>query len=184
MAVRRLGLERARPTVINLPVRALRPTFIFLMLRYNDTMLKVGTVAPNFGLADQNGKTHALADYRGQPVLLYFYPEDDTAGCTKEACVIRELYQEFESNHVKVLGVSADSVESHLKFANKYGLPFTLLADPSGKVIKLYEAAKNDGPRAKRVSYLIGHEGTIMKVYPKVDPTTHGLEILKDIKTL
>lgn len=147
-------------------------------------MIQAGTIAPNFGLLDQHGKMHALADYRGRPVLLYFYPEDDTSGCTKEACAIRDVYQDFEKGSVKVLGVSADSVASHKKFAEKYSLPFTLLADPKGEVIRAYEAMNEDGQRAKRVSYLINGAGTIAKVYPKVDPTSHGAQILKDIRGL
>ena len=145
-------------------------------------MLDIKTPAPNFKLLDQNGKEHTLAYHRGSYVLIYFYPKDDTPGCTKEACTIRDMYKDFESNGVKVFGISADSVESHKKFAEKYQLPFTLLSDPKKEVIKAYGA---DGAIFnKRISYLVGLNGMIEKVYPKVDPTTHGLEILKDIYKL
>lgn len=145
-------------------------------------MLKVKTIAPHFKLLDQDGKEHSLFHHRGSFVLVYFYPKDDTPGCTKEACVIRDAYKDFESNNVKVFGISADSVESHKKFAEKYQLPFTLLSDPKKEVIKKYGA---DGALfSKRISYLINPLGKIEKVYPKVDPAHHGVEILKDIYAL
>jgi peroxiredoxin Q/BCP len=145
-------------------------------------MLTVKTLAPDFKLLDQNGKEHSLSYHRGSYVLIYFYPKDDTPGCTKEACVIRDMYKDFESGHVKVFGISADSVEEHKKFAEKYQLPFTLLSDPKKEVIKMYGA---DGTLFnKRISYLVGPDGIIKKVYPKVDPEHHGLEILKDIYAL
>ncbi len=146
-------------------------------------MLALGTIAPDFNLLDQENKEHTLSYHRGQYVLIYFYPKDDTPGCTKEACAIRDMYTDFESNNVKVFGVSKDSVASHKKFAEKYQLPFTLLADTDRKVITAYEAAKEDGG-TQRISYLINPEGVIVKAYPKVDPTSHGDEILKDIYTL
>ena len=143
------------------------------------SMLSINTLAPDFKLPDQNGKEHTLSYHRGTHVLIYFYPKDDTAGCTKEACVIRDMYKDFESNGVKVFGISADSVESHKKFEEKYQLPFTLLSDPEKKVIKAYGA---DGlVFTKRISYLIAPDGTILKAYEKVDPAHHGEEILKDI---
>lgn len=145
-------------------------------------MLETNTIAPDFKLPDQDNKTHSLSDYRGNYVLVYFYPKDDTAGCTKEACTIRDMYKDFESNNVKVFGISKDSTESHKEFAEKYQLPFTLLADTSEEVIKKYGA---DGTLFnKRISYLIDPEGKIVKSYPKVDPTEHGDEILKDIYAL
>lgn len=145
-------------------------------------MLDVKTVAPNFKLLDQDGKAHSLSFHHGSYVLIYFYPKDDTPGCTKEACVIRDMYKDFEKNDVKVFGISADSVESHKDFAEKYELPFTLLSDPQKEVIKAYGA---DGfPFSKRISYLVDPDGVIEKVYPKVDPAHHGEEILKDIYTL
>ena len=105
-------------------------------------MLVKGIQAPGFILADQTGTEHALKDYRGRYVLLYFYPKDDTPGCTKEACAIRDIYKDFESTGVKVFGVSKDTVASHKKFAEKYQLQFTLLADTKREVIEAYGAAK------------------------------------------
>src|ERR1035437_570515 len=149
-------------------------------------MLNIKTPAPNFKLLDQDGKEHSLAYHKGNYILIYFYPKDDTPGCTKEACVIRDMYKDFESNGVKVFGVSADSPESHKKFADKYDLPFTLLSDSKREVIQKYEATKEifGNLGTKRISYLIGKDGKILKTYPKVDPTTHGVEILKDIYSL
>jgi len=145
-------------------------------------MLEFKTPAPNFKLLDQDGKEHSLEYHHGSHVLVYFYPKDDTPGCTKEACVIRDMYKDFESNNVKVFGISYDSVESHKKFAEKYQLPFTLLSDPKKEVIAMYGANGTLG--TKRISYLIGPDGIIEKVYPKVDPAHHGAEILKDIYAL
>src|SRR3990167_8144531 len=101
--------------------------------------IKLGDMAPVFSLPDQNGKTHNLSDYKGKWVLLYFYPKDDTPGCTKEACGIRDSFGQL-STMAEVVGISRDSVKSHKKFADKYGLPFTLLSDPEAKVIKAYGA--------------------------------------------
>jgi peroxiredoxin Q/BCP len=145
-------------------------------------MIDVHTTAPDFKLLDQDGKEHSLAEHRDGYTLVYFYPKDDTAGCTQEACVIRDMYQDFESNGVKVFGISADSVESHKKFAEKYGLPFTLLSDPDQKVITAYGA--KGLLFNKRISYLIGPDGTVAKAYPDVDPAHHGADILKDIYAL
>jgi len=145
-------------------------------------MLTLKSIAPEFTLPDQEGKNHSLAFHHGQFVLLYFYPKDDTAGCTKEACVIRDMYKDFESNNVKLFGVSSDSIESHKKFAEKYDLPFTLLSDTNKNVIKAYEA--KGLIMTKRISYLINPDGLIEKIYPNVDPAHHGAEILKDIYAL
>jgi peroxiredoxin Q/BCP len=145
-------------------------------------MLNIKTSAPDFKLTDQNSNEHALSEYLGSYVLIYFYPKDDTPGCTKEACVIRDMYKDFQSNGVIVLGISSDKVESHKKFAEKYGFPFILLSDPEKNVIKKYEA--NGLLATKRISYLIGPDGKIEKIYPKVDPAHHGVEILKDIYAL
>ena len=146
-------------------------------------MLEIKTKAPDFSLPDQDGMMHTLSSYQGRYVLVYFYPKDDTAGCTKEACAIRDAYKDFESNNVKVFGISADTVKSHKKFADTYDLPFTLLADTEKKVIDMY-GAKNIPTGIKRISYLIGPEGMIAKAYPDVDPAHHGVEILKDIYAL
>lgn len=142
-------------------------------------MLAVGKTAPTFRLLDQNSKVHELESYLGKYVLVYFYPKDDTPGCTKEACALREVYGDFMRLGVTVMGISKDSPESHKKFADKYELPFILLSDPEKKAIADYHA--KGGIFTKRISYLIGPDGTIAKVYPKVDPATHAAEILQDI---
>jgi peroxiredoxin Q/BCP len=145
-------------------------------------MLGVKTLAPNFNLLDQNGEERSLLSCRGFYVLVYFYPKDDTPGCVTEACSIRDMYKDFEIEDVKVFGISADSTESHKKFAEKYKLPFTLLSDPKKEVIRAYEA--DNTPFIKRISYLIDPNGLVAKAYPEVDPAHHGTDILKDIYTL
>lgn len=149
-------------------------------------MIETGQIAPDFSLPDQDGKTHSLANYRGQVVLIYFYPKDDTPGCTKEACTIAEVYDDFEKNGVKVFGISADSIESHKQFAEKYHLPFTLLSDPDRQVIVAYGAnqegeGSEHSTHTKRISYLVSPDGVIIRSYPDVDPATHALNILKDL---
>lgn len=143
-------------------------------------MLKEGEKAFNFSAIDQNGEEHSLAKYQGNWVLLYFYPKDNTPGCTKEACAFRDLFSEFKKAEVKVLGISRDSAASHQKFALKHQLPFTLLADENKEIIKKYQA---DG-LFKRISYLIDPKGYIAKAYPKVKPEEHAQEILDDLSTL
>jgi peroxiredoxin Q/BCP len=141
-------------------------------------MLKIGTKAPDFSALDQTGKEHQLADYAGHWVLLYFYPRDNTPGCTAEACSLRDNYSQFTKAGVTILGVSSDSVTSHDKFAAKFQLPFTLLADTEKKLIKAYEA----GGLFKRISYLINPAGEIVKAYEKVKPAEHAAEVLKDME--
>ena len=144
-------------------------------------MLQEGTKIIDFALLDQDGVERKLSDYNNGKVLLYFYPKDDTPGCTKEACAITEVYDDFKKAGITVLGVSADSPKSHIKFREKYNLPFTLLSDTEQKVIKEYGAFSF--PFNKRISYLI-NDGMIVKVYPKVDPANHALEILEDISKI
>jgi len=143
-------------------------------------MIKEGTKIIDFTLRDQDNKEHKLSDYSSGRVLLYFYPKDDTPGCTKEACAITEVYDDFIKMGITVLGISSDSPESHKKFKAKYNLPFTLLSDPDKKVIKEYEASSVLS--TKRISYLIDR-GIIIKAYPKVDPASHAMEILKEIES-
>ncbi|MDO8742667.1 MAG: thioredoxin-dependent thiol peroxidase [bacterium] len=144
---------------------------------------KVGTEAPEFTLPDQDGKMHSLAEYQGSWVLLYFYPKDDTPGCTIEACTIRDQFKDFTTIGVNVLGVSTDSVASHKKFVDAYQLPFTLLADEHKEVVGAYGVlATYVG--TMRTSFLIDPEGKIAKVYEKVKPEKHAAEVIADLKDL
>jgi|SRR6185295_5960477 len=151
-------------------------------------MPKVGDRAPDFTLPDQDGKEHTLSTYKGRWVLLYFYPKDMTAGCTKESCMIRDAFPRFEGMHAHVFGISADRVKSHKKFAEKYELPFSLLADEDKKVINSYGVwgEKKFMGRTymgiKRNSFLIDPDGKIRKVYEKVKPEVHAEEVLADLK--
>jgi len=144
-------------------------------MRINNDMLEVGISAPDFELPDQNGKLHRLSDYKGKNVLVYFYPKDDTPGCTTEACTIRDQYDAFTKSKLIVLGISHDTPASHKKFIAKYSLPFTLLSDPKKEVISAYGAG---GIFTKRISYLIGPDGKITKSYAKVIPQEHAQAVL------
>ena len=152
--------------------------------------LKVGQISPDFTLPDQNKKFHKLSDYKGQWVLVCFYPKDDTTGCTKEACAIRDEFPNFNKLKLKVLGISKDSVKSHKKFEEKYKLPFTLLADEDKKALKKYGvwAEKTLYGRkymgTLRTSFLIDQKGKIVKVYEKVKPEIHAEEVLADFKKM
>ena len=149
-------------------------------------MLKPNTQAPDFKLPDQNGEYHRLSQYKGQWILIYFYPKDDTPGCTKEACAIRDNYNQFQKHNIKVLGISADTIKKHKQFEQKYQLPFTLLSDETKDTIQNYQAwglKKFMGREYEgifRHSYLIDQNGIIQKIYPKVNPTQHAQEILED----
>ena len=152
--------------------------------------LKVGDNAPDFELPDQDGKTHKLSDYLGQTILLYFYPKDNTPGCTAEACQIRDSFPKFSDVNTQVLGISTDSIESHNKFAQKYKLPFTLLAAVKKEVVKSYGVYKPKKLFGKeflgttRTSFLIGKSGKIGKMYEKVKPAIHAEEVLGDLENL
>jgi peroxiredoxin Q/BCP len=149
---------------------------------------KINSPAPDFTLPDQDGKERTLSHHRGSWVLLYFYPKDDTAGCTKEACMIRDEFPAFGKLKAKVFGVSTDSVVSHKKFAEKYQLPFTLLADPDKEVVKLYgvwgkkKFMGKEYEGTMRTSFLIDPEGKIVKIYENVKPEKHAAEVLEDLK--
>jgi peroxiredoxin Q/BCP len=148
---------------------------------------KVGARAPAFTLKADDGSEISLADLRGKTVVLYFYPKDDTPGCTIEACAFRDAYKALQKKGAVILGVSRDSVEKHQKFKAKYELPFALLSDPAGDVISAYGSwgpkqfmgRKFDG--ILRTTFLIDAQGAIQKVYPKVSPKTHADEILKEL---
>jgi peroxiredoxin Q/BCP len=146
----------------------------------------VGTNAPSFNLQDQNGEWHALKDYHGQWLAVYFYPRDDTPGCTKEACNFRDNIYAFKSIGAAVVGISVDDVESHKEFSDKYKLPFTILADEENETAKAYGVLKDYKliKLASRQSFLISPEGKIAKHYADVDPDTHTDEVLADIKKL
>lgn len=144
--------------------------------------------APDFSLPDQKGIIHKLQDYRGSWLLVYFYPKDDTPGCTKEACSFRDNSGTLEEHGIKVVGISADTVDSHKQFSDKYSLPFPLLSDPDTTVIKAYEAWEKKKFMGKehmgviRISYLINPDGEITKKYPEVKPENHAEEIISDVK--
>jgi peroxiredoxin Q/BCP len=148
-------------------------------------MLKEGTSAPAFSANDANGDPVRLKDLRGQKVVLYFYPKDDTPGCTREACSFRDAFADFKKRGIEVLGVSVDSEASHKKFVAKYKLPFTLLADPDHKIADsygVYGEKKFMGRTylgVKRVTFLIDEKGKIKKVFEKVKPDEHASEVLK-----
>ncbi len=152
--------------------------------------LTVGQIAPEFSLPDQNGEMHSLSDYRGKWVLVYFYPKDDTPGCTTEACSFRDNLPHFTSQRAIVLGVSADTVKSHKKFTEKYTLPFTLLADEEKKVVKDYDVWHVKKFMGKeffgilRTSFLINPEGKIIKIYEGVKPAEHAQQVLQDLTAL
>jgi peroxiredoxin Q/BCP len=152
--------------------------------------LTVGSKAPDFTLSDQEGKQHSLSNYKNKWVLLYFYPKDDTTGCTKEACMIRDNLPAFGKMKAEVLGVSIDSEKSHKKFAEKYNLPFTLLADPEKKVVTQYgvfgmkKFMGREYMGTLRTSFLIDPRGTIVKIYEKVKPEIHAEEVIADLKNL
>jgi thioredoxin-dependent peroxiredoxin len=147
-------------------------------------MLKEGTVAPDFTVKDANGETVRLKDLRGQKVVLYFYPKDDTPGCTKEACSFRDAFADYKKRNIKVLGVSLDSEASHKKFAAKYKLPFTLLADTDHAISDAYGVygQKKFMGRSymgvNRMTFLIDERGKIKKVFEKVKPEDHAQEVL------
>lgn len=152
--------------------------------------MKPGMIAPEFTLADETGTPRNLSDYRGKPVVLYFYPKDDTPGCTTEACNFRDDYSAYEKAGVVILGVSPDSPKSHAKFKAKYNLPFTLLADEDHNVCEAYGAwgrkkfmgREYDG--VLRTTYLIGADGVILQVFEDVKPAEHSQEVLSALQSV
>lgn len=148
-------------------------------------MLEVGTMAPDFTLLNQNGEEISLSQYRGQKVILYFYPKDNTPGCTKQACGFAQLYPDFVKKGAVILGVSKDSVKSHKKFEEKYQLPFTLLSDPDLVAIQAYDVWKEKNMYGKKVmgvvrtTYLINEEGIIEKAYTKVKAAQNPNDMLE-----
>lgn len=151
-------------------------------------MLEVGMKAPDFTLADKDGNMVSLSDFAGKRVVLYFYPKDNTPGCTRQACAFARTYEEYRGLDVPVIGLSKDSAASHLKFAQKYELPFVLLADPELQAIQAYDVWKEKKLYGKvsmgvvRTTYVIDPQGNIEKVMPKVKPDTNADEILAYLK--
>ncbi len=147
-------------------------------------MVEAGEPAPDFELKSDSGETVSLSSLKGKPVVLYFYPRDDTPGCTAQACAIRDAWGEFQAKGAVVLGVSPDDEASHVKFKEKYDLPFPLLADPDHKVAEAYGAwgeRKNYGKTymgIKRSTFVIGPDGDVLKAIPKVDVQTHAADVL------
>lgn len=152
--------------------------------------LQVGDVAPEIHLPDQEGNIHSLVQHKGSWILLYFYPKDDTPGCTKEACAIRDKYSDFSKSDIIVLGVSVDSISSHVKFREKFKLPFTLLSDEEKEVVNLYgvwgrkKFMGREYMGTNRMSFLINPQGKIVKIYEDVKPEKHAQEVLHDVQEL
>ena len=153
-------------------------------------LLEEGTKAPDFELPDEHGKPHKLSDYFGKTIVLYFYPKDNTPGCTKEACNFRDDYRVYDDHGIVILGASPDSPTRHTNFKNKYNLPFTLLADTDHEVSDLYgvwqkkKMAGREYYGIKRTTYLIGPDGKILKVFKKVKPAEHSQEVIAVLKEL
>lgn len=151
-------------------------------------MLEIGTKAPNFTLSDKDGNMVSLADFAGKKVVLYFYPRDNTPGCTRQACAFASAYEEFKNINAVVIGISKDSVTSHQKFAEKHDLPFILLSDPERAAIEVYgvwQEKKNYGKVSMgvvRSTFVIDENGVIEKVMPKVKPDTNAAEILQYLR--
>ena len=152
--------------------------------------LNVGDLAPDFSLPDAEGKLYSLADLKGQRVVLYFYPRDNTPGCTREACGFRDNYEQYQAENTVVLGVSTDNAKSHARFAEKHSLPFPLLIDEEGKVAATYGSYGLKKMYGKeymgitRSTYVINVEGILEKIYLKVKPTEHPAQVLADIQAL
>ncbi|MCK4577314.1 MAG: peroxiredoxin [Candidatus Marinimicrobia bacterium] len=140
--------------------------------------MKIGDPAPEFALPDQDEVIHRLSDYQGRRVLVYFYPKDDTPGCTKEACGLRDAFNEYQEADIVILGISYDTPESHRDFREKHSLPFTLLSDTEKEVAALY-GTKGLYPLAIRRSFLVDREGHVVKIIEDVDVTSHSQDVLK-----
>ena len=149
-------------------------------------MLSIGSIAPNFTLPDQNGTMHSLSEYKGQKVILYFYPKDMTSGCTSQACSFRDLYPQIREKGAVVLGVSKDSVASHKRFEETHGLPFTLLSDTELEVIRSYDVLKpgKDGKESKsliRSTYLIDEDSVIIQAFSAVKAKENAAQMLEEL---
>lgn len=152
-------------------------------------MLEVGKKAPSFKLKDQNGNTISLNDFKGKKVVLYFYPKDNTPGCTKEACSFRDSIKEIERHNAVVIGMSADSISSHKNFSEKFNLPFSILSDENKKVLELYGVWKEKNMYGKkymgieRTTIIIDENGNVQKIFPKVKVDEHIKEVIKELSS-
>ncbi|AXE62165.1 peroxiredoxin [Candidatus Thioglobus sp. NP1] len=168
----------------------IKPLFflVFLLITSSSVLanLEVGDKAPNFILNDQNNESHQLSDYEGRWVILYFYPKDDTPGCTTQACDFRDAVKRIIASRSVVFGLSLDSVESHKRFSDKNNLPFSLLSDEEGVAAKSYDSLNNfmGYKSAKRNTFIIDPEGFLSKIYLSVDPKTHSQMVLNDLSLL
>ncbi|RMF92966.1 MAG: peroxiredoxin [Candidatus Schekmanbacteria bacterium] len=161
--------------------------FIVNNSKGNEIVLKEGDKAPDFTALNDEGKKVSLSDFKGKIVVLYFYPKDNTPGCTNEACSFRDSYEKIKSLGVVVLGISLDNEESHKKFKEKYNLPFTLLSDKDGEISKeygTYTQYLRTIKFAKRMTFIIDGNGIIKKIYKKVDVSRHSEEVYNDIKSI
>ena len=146
--------------------------------------LSVGSQAPDFTLPDKDGKMHSLSDYRGKKVIVYFYPKDNTPGCTKQACAFRDAYAGFRRNDIEVIGISKDSIASHEKFIDQYSLPFLLLSDTQQSAIQAYDVLQEKKLFGKtylgvvRSTFIINEDGEILKIFPKANPASNAQDIL------
>jgi len=167
-------------------VKVISLIVFFLFTSSSLAALKVGDRAPNFNLRDQNNLTHDLNDYKGNWVVLYFYPKDGTPGCTTQACDFRDAVKRIIASKSVVFGVSLDSVESHKLFSDKNKLPFSLLSDETGEVAKLYDSLRNllVYKTAKRNTFIIDPKGLFAKIYLSVNPKNHSEMILNDLDNL
>ena len=168
----------------------IKPLFLLVILLITSSSvlanLEVGDKAPNFILNDQNNEAHQLSDYEGRWVILYFYPKDDTPGCTTQACDFRDAVKRIIASRSVVFGLSLDSVESHKRFSDKNNLPFSLLSDEEGVAAKSYDSLNNfmGYKSAKRNTFIIDPEGFLSKIYLSVDPKTHSQMVLNDLSLL
>ena len=176
-----------KPVMLDQYLRSLAG-LLLMMLFFNAQAedLKPGDPAPAFELTDQHGKMHHLSDYQGQWLVLYFYPKDDTPGCTREACEFRDDFVTLQGIDVGLLGVSLDDVKSHKEFAEKYHLPFPLLSDRTGEVARVYGSLWKLGPIrfARRHTFIIDPQGELAKIYRSVAPKTHSDQVIGDLENL
>jgi peroxiredoxin Q/BCP len=174
-------MNRTAPGFLTLAI-----ALLLAPLTFADGGVEIGALAPEFELPDQEGQLHSLEDYRDQWVVLYFYPKDETPGCTTEACEFRDNVFAFRELNAQILGVSLDDVESHRKFAENHGLPFPLLADTEGVAADAYgvKTKMMGWTVAKRQTFIIDPQGKIARHYEKVDPDEHAAEVLADLEAL